>query len=86
MNSLKTAICNELFQDWPVEKVFDYAARLGFDAVELAPFTLAETAYDITPARRKEIAGAARSAGVEIAGLHWLLAKPPLRFLYQPPG
>ena len=37
---MKISICNELFKGWEVEKVFDYAAQSGYDAVELAPFTL----------------------------------------------
>ncbi len=81
---MKTSICNELFQNWPVQRVFDYAARLGYEAVELAPFTLAETAYDISAAQRRDIVKAAESAGVEIAGLHWLLAKPPGFYINHP--
>jgi D-psicose/D-tagatose/L-ribulose 3-epimerase len=81
---MKTSICNELFQDWPYEKVFDYCAGLGFDAVELAPFTLAETVYDISARDREEIVGAANSAGVEISGLHWLLAKPEGFYINHP--
>ena len=37
---MKISICNELFQGWPIEKVFDYAAQLGYDGVEIAPYTL----------------------------------------------
>ena len=81
---MKTSICNELFRDWPIEKVFDYAASLGFAAVELAPFTLGRTVDDISPARRKEIVAAANSAGVEIAGLHWLLVQPEGLYINHP--
>ena len=81
---MKTAICNELFQGWPIERVFDYAASLGFEAVEIAPFTLAETVQDISSQRRAEIRRAARAAGVEIAGLHWLLAKPEGFYINHP--
>lgn len=73
---MKIAICNELFEGWDIEKVFDYAAQLGYDGVELAPFTLGETASDISTAARKRIREAAEKAGIEIVGLHWLLAKP----------
>jgi len=73
---MKISICNELFQGWPIEKVFEYASRLGYDGVEIAPFTLADSVTEISPARRKAIRRAAESNGVEIVGLHWLLAKP----------
>jgi sugar phosphate isomerase/epimerase len=52
---MKISICNELFEGWAIEKVFDYAAQLGYDGVELAPFTLGETASDISAAERKRI-------------------------------
>lgn len=81
---MKLAICNELFEGWSYGRVFDYAAGLGFEAVELAPFTLAETVDDISPAMRRDIVKAAGDAGVEIAGLHWLLAKPAGFYINHP--
>ena len=73
---MKLTTCNEYFTDWPIEEVFDYAADLGYEAVEIAPFTLADSVEDIPASRRAQIRAAAESAGVEIAGLHWLLASP----------
>ena len=67
---MKISICNELFEGWDIAKVFDYAAQLGFDGVELAPFTLGETASDISAAERKRIRGAADKAGIEIVDTH----------------
>jgi len=83
---MKTAICNELFKDWDIAKVFDYAAQLGYDGVELAPFTLGETASEITAAERKRIRAAADNAGIEIVGLHWLLVKPAGLYINHPDG
>ncbi len=73
---MKISICNELFQGWPIEKVFDYAAQLGYDGVEIAPYTLADSVTEISPSRRKAIRRAAEKSGIEIVGLHWLLVKP----------
>ena len=73
---MKISICNELFQGWPIEKVFDYAAQLGYDWVEIAPYTLADSVTEISPLKRKTIRRAAEKSGVEIVGLHWLLVKP----------
>ncbi len=81
---MKIAICNELFKDWDIEKVFDYTAQLGYDGVELAPFTLGETASDISAADRKRIRKAAAKAGIEIVGLHWLLVKPEGLYINHP--
>ncbi|UCD81644.1 MAG: sugar phosphate isomerase/epimerase, partial [Desulfobacterales bacterium] len=81
---MKIAICNELFEGWPIETIFEYAAQLGYDAVELAPFTLAQTAWDISSSERVKIVAAAESAGVEIAGLHWLLVGPEGLYINHP--
>lgn len=81
---MKISICNELFKGWDVEKVFDYAAQLGYDGVELAPFTLGETASDISAAARNRIRQAADKAGIDIVGLHWLLVKPEGLYINHP--
>jgi sugar phosphate isomerase/epimerase len=73
---MKISICNELFQGWPIERVFEYAAQLGYDGVEIAPYTLADSATEIPLSRRKAIRRAAEKSGIEIVGLHWLLVKP----------
>ena len=70
---MKLAICNEMFENWQIEDVFSCAAKLGYDAVELAPFTLAESVVDISQTERDRIRKAAETAKIEIAGLHWLL-------------
>jgi sugar phosphate isomerase/epimerase len=68
-------MCNEMFQGWATEAVFEYCAEVGYDAVELAPFTLAKLAGDITAAERRRIRESAARCGIEICGLHWLLAR-----------
>ena len=73
---MKLAVCNEFFEGWEVEQVFDYAAEIGCDGVEIAPFTLASTVGRISSRRRTAIRKAAERAGVEVVGLHWLLVKP----------
>ncbi|HYG75026.1 MAG TPA: sugar phosphate isomerase/epimerase family protein [Planctomycetota bacterium] len=73
----KFAICNELYEGWPLEKVFAHAAQTGYQGVEVAPFTLAEDIREVSAARRADLRSAARKEGIEIIGLHWLLLKPP---------
>jgi sugar phosphate isomerase/epimerase len=65
-----------MFGKKDIEWVFEFAAKTGFSGVEIAPFTLAESVTDIPAKRRKEIREAAKSAGVEVVGLHWLLVSP----------
>jgi len=81
---MKLAVCNEFFENWKIEKVFNYAAEIGCDGVEIAPFTLAQSVTRISQARRRSIRRSAEKAGVEIVGLHWLLASPPGLYLTHP--
>ena len=69
---MKFAICNEMFQGWILEDVFRLAAEIGYDGVEIAPFTLADTVTEIDPRRRSEIRKLAASCGLDITGIHWL--------------
>jgi len=81
---VKFAICNEIFQGWKVEEVFAYAARLGYDGVEIAPFTLADSVTGISAAERRRLREAAAQEGIEVVGLHWLLVKPEGLYLNHP--
>ncbi len=81
---MKLAVCNEFFEGWEIERVFDYAALIGCAGVEIAPFTLAESVHGISSASRRNIRRAAAGAGVEIVGLHWLLVKPAGLYINHP--
>lgn len=69
------AICNEIFQGWRLEDTFAYAAKAGYDAVEIAPFTIAHYVTDISATERQRIRDTASRAGVVISGIHWVLVK-----------
>ncbi|MHC4443135.1 MAG: sugar phosphate isomerase/epimerase family protein [Planctomycetota bacterium] len=82
---MKLATCNEPWRGVAsIEEVFAIAGRIGFDGVEIAPFTLADDVADISAGRRKEIVRAAGDAGVEIVGLHWLFVSPKGLHLTSP--
>jgi sugar phosphate isomerase/epimerase len=72
---MKLAICNETFQDWPFDKAFAMAAECGYTGIEIAPFTMASYATEISADRRNEVRRLAEDAGLEVVGLHWLLAR-----------
>jgi sugar phosphate isomerase/epimerase len=75
MPRFKYAICNETFGDWPFEKAFALAAECGYKGIEIAPFTIANYVTDISAKRRAEVRRLAEKTGLEVIGLHWLLAK-----------
>lgn len=72
---VKFAICNELFEGWEFGDVCRKVGQLGYRGLEVAPFTLAPVVSDVSASRRRELREAAEGAGVQIIGLHWLLAK-----------
>jgi sugar phosphate isomerase/epimerase len=78
------AICNETFKDWPHERAFAFAAECGYQGIEIAPFTFANDVREISPAKRGEIRSLAKKNGLEVIGLHWLLAKTEGYYLTSP--
>jgi len=81
---MKFAICNEIYQGWNLEDTFAHAARVGYDGVEIAPFTLANSVTDLSAATRRHIRELAARRGLAIVGLHWLLVKPEGLYLNHP--
>lgn len=73
---MKFAICNEIFKGWKLDDTLAYAKRIGYSAVEIAPFTLADSVTLISAAERQKIRDSAARIGIEIAGIHWVLVKP----------
>jgi sugar phosphate isomerase/epimerase len=71
---MRFAICNELFEGWPFDAVCRFVKEAGYDGLEVAPFTLAPRITDVTGERRALLRQQAADVGVEIIGLHWLLA------------
>jgi sugar phosphate isomerase/epimerase len=72
---VKFAICNELFAGWDFDRVCRFIKTAGYEGLELAPFTLGDRPTDLAPAARQKLRRTADDAGVEIVGLHWLLAR-----------
>ena len=81
---MKLAICNEMFEDWKIEDVFDCAAQLGYRGVEISPFTLADDVRDLSSHRRDQIKKSAANNQIEIVGLHWLLVSPKGLYVNHP--
>jgi len=73
---MKFALCNEMFENRPMAEIASVAAGLGYQGLEIAPFTLAPSVEEITPAQRRETRKAIESQGLDVVGLHWLFAGP----------
>src|SRR5689334_6396267 len=81
---MRYAICNETFEGWDHPRVCATAARLGYTGLEVAPFTLAPRITDVAAERRHTLRRQAEDAGLQILGLHWLLAKTEGLMLTSP--
>jgi len=72
---MQFAICNEIFQNWKLEDAMSFAAKAGYHAIEIAPFTLTKYVTDLPAAERQRIRESARRAGIAISGIHWVLVQ-----------
>jgi D-psicose/D-tagatose/L-ribulose 3-epimerase len=73
---MRIALCNEVVRELDFPAQCALAAALGYDGLEIAPFTLSDEPHRIPAARRAELARIASDHGVAITGLHWLLVTP----------
>ena len=53
---MKFSLCNEMFEGVSMPDICSTASRLGYHGIEIAPFTLAPSADEITAAQRKRSA------------------------------
>ncbi len=72
---MKLAICNELFEPLDWETTCQRVAGFGYRGIEVAPFTLGPDPAATAQGRRQQWRRIAEDHGLEIVGLHWLLAK-----------
>jgi sugar phosphate isomerase/epimerase len=73
---MEFALCNEVLQPLGFAQQCAFAAKLGYAALEVAPFTLADDPMRIGDAQAREFRRIAEDAGLEVSGLHWLLVAP----------
>ena len=73
---MRIALCNEVIAPMPFPKQCEYAAKLGYDGLEIAPYTLSDEPHRLGAAQLAAARSAAKDAGVAVTGLHWLLLKP----------
>jgi len=70
------SLCNEVLADLPLERQCAVAAALGYDGLEIAPYTLFAAPDAVSGADAARVRSAVESAGLVVTSLHWLLVKP----------
>src|SRR3979409_278502 len=73
---MRISLCNEVLAPLDFARQCQLAAALGYDGLEIAPFTLGEDPTRLSAARRAELRRAAADAGIAITGLHYLMRAP----------
>ena len=73
---MKIALCNEVLGPMPFAEQCAFAAALGYDGLEVAPFTLGPEPHLLPATERRELRVVADAYGLAITGLHWLLVTP----------
>jgi D-psicose/D-tagatose/L-ribulose 3-epimerase len=73
---MRIALCNEVIAPMPFPQQCEYAAKLGYDGLEIAPYTLSDEPHRLGAAQIAAARAAAEDAGIAVTGLHWLLIKP----------
>ncbi|MBS0540422.1 MAG: sugar phosphate isomerase/epimerase [Proteobacteria bacterium] len=73
---MKLSLCNEVIRELAFDRQCALAAGLGYRGLEIAPFTFGDEAWRMPAGKRGDIRSACKAAGLEVSGLHWLLAAP----------
>jgi len=83
---MKYSICSDTFPGWTVEEIFTFAAKTGYEAVELASYSFCDSITEVSEAERQQIRAWADAAAVDIAGIHALFTPiPNMRPLHSCP-
>jgi len=83
---VRFAMCNEFCEGWDFARACGLAASAGYEGIEVAPFTIADSVQDVGRRQREELRRTAERAGLAVAGLHWLLVKPEGLYINHPDG
>jgi sugar phosphate isomerase/epimerase len=72
----RLSLCNEVLMPMDFARQCAYASALGYRALEVAPYTLADEPSMISETQARQWAAIAADHGLAISGLHWLLVAP----------
>ena len=73
---MKLSLCNEVIRELPFDRQCALAAGLGYHGLEIALFTFSDDAWRMPASKRGDIRNTCKASGIDVSGLHWLLAGP----------
>lgn len=81
---MKFALCHELYEDIEWAEQCRLMAEAGYTGIEVAPFTISTDLASVPEVVFDEMKAEAHRHGLEVIGLHWLLAKTTGLYLTSP--
>ena len=79
---MKFAFCNELFQDWEINKMCGFLAELGYQGLEVAPWVYFSSPKDFS--KVDKISAIVNKSGLDIVALHWLFGEESSYYINHP--
>jgi len=73
---VRLSLCNEVIRELPFAEQCAFAAAVGYQGLEIAPFTLCDDPRDLEMAAVAAVRGALQAEGLACSSLHWLLVTP----------
>lgn len=73
---MKLSLCNEVLRERSFARQCAFAAAVGYDALEIAPFTLGPDPRRLSARRIAAVRESLRNEGLVCSSLHWLLVAP----------
>ncbi len=81
---MKFAICQELFESTSWEEQCRIISETGYTGIEVAPFSITDDLASVPDSQLAHMKSVAVDHGLQIIGLHWLLAKTEGLYLTSP--
>ncbi|WP_439575924.1 sugar phosphate isomerase/epimerase family protein [Phreatobacter sp.] len=73
---MRLALCNEVLRDLSFPAQCAFARAVGYDGLEIAPFTLSAEPHRLSAAETAGLRHIVEDNGLAVTGLHWLLVTP----------
>jgi sugar phosphate isomerase/epimerase len=81
---MRFAICNEIYQGWPMDDAMAHAKKTGYEGFEIAPFTMGKYVTDVSATERRRVRALAEKHGLVLTGIHWVLVGAEGMYLTSP--
>lgn len=73
---MRLSLCNEVLHPLDLARQCAFAGAVGYDGLEIAPFTLAEEPHRLSAGEIAAMRRTVEDHGLAVTSLHWLLVTP----------